>query len=179
MFIAHIDERGTEHVSGLGSGVTAEQAAAAMGLAPGTWREISDAEAVALLAPTLEEVRAAALEKLKAKRLAVEYAGPLVEVDGRAVRFPSEIKDETRLNSLALKFTKNPGLTEIPYWKVADGVYVTMTPALVKTVQDSGFDHINATFYVEAVKRMEIEACADAAAVEAWLAANLETGWPA
>ena len=125
------------------------------------------------------EALEAALARIKAKRLEVEYAGPLVDVDGTLVRFPSEVKDETRLNSLAGLFMADPA-AQIPDWKIADNVYVTMTAPLLQQVKSAGFAHIAAAFSVERLKREALEAAVfDAAAeVEAWLAENLNTGWP-
>ena len=128
--------------------------------------------------PTLEEAKTDALRQIKEKRLAVEYAGPVVSIDGAPVRFPSEVKDETRLNSLAGLFQADP-TAQIPDWKVADGVYVTMTAPLLQRVKAAGFAHIAATFSVERGKRDAVEALASAAAVIAWTAENIDTGWPA
>ena len=142
-----------------------------------TPEEWNAAHPVVVIQPTLEEARAIAEAKLKAKRLAVEYAGPVVSVGGTPVRFPSEVKDETRLNSLAGLFMMDP-TAQIPDWKVADGVYVTMTAPLLQQVKSAGFVHIAATFSVERQKREELEFLSSAAAVTAWIDANLETGWP-
>lgn len=128
-------------------------------------------------APPLEEVKKTALEALKQTRLAHEYAGPLVPVGGQPVRFPSEVKDETRLNSLSLMFAADPTL-EVPDWKVADDVYVTMTAPLLMQIRAAGSLHIAVCFSVERMKREEIKALDSAEAVAAWLSANLETGWP-
>ena len=135
-------------------------------------------EAEANKPPTLEEAKEAALQLIKEKRLAVEYAGPLVDLDGTMVRFPSEVKDETRQNSLAAMFSAAPD-TVVTDWKVADGVYVTMTFPLLQQVKAAGFAHIAATFSVERHKREAVEALSSAGAVAAWLDENLETGWPA
>ena len=110
--------------------------------------------------------------------MAVEYAGPLVMVEGRPLRFPSEVKDETRLNSLAGLFMLDP-TAQIPDWKVADGVYVTMTAGLLQTVKAAGFAHVAVTFSVERQKRAELEALDTASAVQAWMdGGGLDTGWP-
>lgn len=125
----------------------------------------------------LEEVQEAAQEALKQVRLAHEYAGPLIPVNGVPVRFPSEVKDETRLNSLSLMFAADPGL-EVPDWKVADDVYVTMTAPLLMQIRGAGSMHIAVCFSVERAKREEIKALQDSEAVAAWLASELNTGWP-
>ena len=128
--------------------------------------------------PPLEDEKQRALAALKTRRLAVEYAGPLVTVAGRPLRFPSEVKDETRLNSLAGLFMADP-TAQIPDWKVADGVYVTMTAPLLQAIKVAGFAHIAATFSVERQKRAEVEALETVEAVQAWRDnGGLDTGWP-
>lgn len=122
-------------------------------------------------------IQAKALEALQKKRLDEEYAGPLVEVDGRNIRFPSTVKDETRLNSLAGIFAAAPAAT-IPDWKVAQGVYVTMTAPLLQQVKTAGFAHIAATFSIERAKAAAIEACQTAEDVAAWMETELHSGWP-
>ena len=143
---------------------------------PGAWRD-DGAVWVAVVPPTLEEAQKDAFEKLKAKRLAVEYAGPLVPYNGDLVRFPSEVKDETRLNSLAGMFMVDDTLV-IPDWKVADGVYVDMTATLLQTVKVAGFQHIASTFSIERAKREQIEALKTTKAVDTWLETQLDAGWP-
>ena len=56
MYIKYIDDLGKNRAAFVASGITAEQAAEAMGLAPGSWEEISDAEAAELQKPTEEEL---------------------------------------------------------------------------------------------------------------------------
>jgi len=69
MPITYLDpETGYPIVAQLAPGVSAEQAAEAMNLQPGTWREITDEEAAELQQPTPEEIAeqeaaAAAAEK--------------------------------------------------------------------------------------------------------------------
>ena len=126
--------------------------------------------------PALDEAREMALAALKEKRLLLEYGGPLLVVDGVELRFPSDVKDETRLNSLAGLFLADPALA-IPDWKVADGVYVTMTAPLLQQVKAAGFAHIAATFSVERAKREQVLALNEAQAVLDWMKTELHTGW--
>ena len=140
-------------------------------------REATAEEVRARFGDPLENAKKAACAALKEKRLAVEYAGPLVEVGGVLVRFPSEVKDETRLNSLAGLFMADP-TARIDDWKVADGVYVTMTAPLLQTVKAAGFIHISATYSVERAKRVELETLETPETVTTWLPENLATGWP-
>ena len=60
MYIKYVHSNGKILVANIISGVTPEQAAEAMCLAPGTWEEITDAEAVELQKPTEEEIAAQA-----------------------------------------------------------------------------------------------------------------------
>ena len=125
-----------------------------------------------------ETTKQKAFDLLKSKRLEVEYGGPLLSVDDEMIRFPSEVKDEVRLNSLKDIFEKNPSYV-VKDWKVADGVYVDMTATLLQTVKDAGFQHIAATFSVERVKREAIESLETAEEILEWIDTELETGWPA
>ena len=124
----------------------------------------------------VEEVQNAAYQLLKAKRLEEEYLGPYVLINDTYVRFPCEVKDETRLNSLATVFASHPEYVA-DNWKVSDGVYVTMDLALYSRVRPMGMTHISRTFDIERVKRDEITACTTAQQVEDWIANQLDTGW--
>lgn len=119
-----------------------------------------------------------AIERIKEKRLLVEYAGPEIEVDGEKIRFPANIKDETRLNSLVSIFEAHPEMI-IEDWKVADGVYVTMSAGLLSKIKEAVFLRAAETFSVERKKQQQVQEVEDSAeAVNDWLAAELETGWP-
>ena len=84
------NKNGTPVCSQVGMGFTAAQAAESLGLAPGTWREITEAEAAALQAPTLEEARAAKLaEVMSAYQAAfapIEAVYPSAEREGWAIQ---------------------------------------------------------------------------------------------
>ena len=60
-----------EYVANLAPGVTPEQAAKAMKLAPGTWRVITQEEATALQKPTPEEELAAMAATARAEAIAI------------------------------------------------------------------------------------------------------------
>ena len=64
MFITYMDkESGKTLVACVGADITAEQAALEMGLAKGTWMEITPEEAAELQKPTPEELLAAAQQQ--------------------------------------------------------------------------------------------------------------------
>ena len=77
MYIQYHDDLGESFVACIAPGVTIKQAAEAMGLAPGTWREISESEAAELQKPTPEEIAAARRP---------EILGRLAAIDAESVR---------------------------------------------------------------------------------------------
>ena len=67
MIIAYTSaQTGQITIAKVGPGVTPERAAAAMNLAPGTWRVITPEEAAELQKPTAEEVAEARRKEIKA-----------------------------------------------------------------------------------------------------------------
>ena len=71
MYIKYVHSNGKILVANILSGVTPEQAAEAMGLAPGSWEEITDAEAAELQKPTAEELKAQAAIEAAAESAAI------------------------------------------------------------------------------------------------------------
>ena len=71
MYIKYVHSNGKILVANILSGVTPEQAAEAMGLAPGTWEEITDSEAAELQKPTAEELKAQAAIEAAAESAAI------------------------------------------------------------------------------------------------------------
>lgn len=74
MPILYESETGKTLVAHLAKGVTPELAANIMGLESGTWREITDEEAVELQQPTPEEIAAEEADRQKAEALAQQQA---------------------------------------------------------------------------------------------------------
>lgn len=154
----------------------------------------------AVVTPTFEEAYAQANSALREKRKKVEYGGVMIE----GVKWDSESKDELRINSIS-KLFENGTLTSYEGWKVADGVYITLTPELLQEAMTAFMLHYSACFAVEAAKISEIEAIVanyqeqlDTAASEGkldeakeqkilkeaaealqnWLDTKLNEGWP-
>lgn len=127
---------------------------------------------LSLYAPTLAEIKAQAREALKAYRQQVEYGGFILN----GQRWDSEQKDELRLNSAVKIF--EAGLTEYPGWKIADGVYITLTPQLLQQATIAFMQHTGAAFALEAAKLGQIEALDSSEAVLAWLEGEMKEGWP-
>ena len=128
----------------------------------------------ALLEPPvkpLAEAKSEAKAQLKAYRQSVEYGGFMLN----GVRWDSEQKDELRLNSAYKLF--EAGLSEYSDWKIAAGVYLTLTPELLQAATLALMQHYGAAFEVEVFKIAEIDALTSTAEVEAWLATELEKGW--
>ena len=119
----------------------------------------------------LTEAKSEAKAQLKAYRQSVEYGGFMLN----GVRWDSEQKDELRLNSAYKLF--EAGLSEYSDWKVADGVYLTLTPELLQQATMALMQHYGAAFALETAKIAEIEALSTSAEVENWLETELEKGW--
>lgn len=122
--------------------------------------------------PSLDEAKKQARQELKAYRQQVEYGGFILN----GQRWDSEQKDELRLNSAGKIF--EAGVPEYPGWKIADGVYITLTPQLLQAATMAFMQHTGAAFALEAVKLAEIEALETSEAVLAWLENDMKTGWP-
>ena len=130
-------------------------------------------EGALLAAPTkpLDVAKAEARERLKAYRQSVEYGGFILN----GQRWDSEQKDELRLNSAGKIF--EAGLTDYNGWKVADGVYITLTPELLQAASMAFMQHYGHAFAVEAAKLAEIDALDSVEIVKSWLENELEQGW--
>lgn len=113
--------------------------------------------------PTLEEAVIQAQAALREQRKTIEYGG--FELDGQ--HWDSAEKDELRLNSVTKIFES--GIPQYEGWKIADGVYITLTPELVQQAAMALMQHYGRCFAVEAAKLAEIAAmqAAGAAAIEA------------
>lgn len=120
----------------------------------------------------LAMVKARALRILREKRVQVEYGGLMI--DGQP--WDSEEKDELRLNSM-LKLFEITGDAEFDGWKIADGVYITLTKTQAEAAAVAFMRHYAHAFTVEGVKAAEIDALTSAAEIEAWLQNNLNIGW--
>ena len=131
----------------------------------------AEKERITPLPPTVEQSKSEAKTQLKAYRQQVEYGGFMLN----GVKWGSEQKDELRLNSAYKIF--EAGVPEYPGWKVSDGVYITLTPALLQAATMGLMQHYDHAFAVEAAKIAEIDALTTTADVEAWLETELEEGW--
>ena len=131
----------------------------------------AEKERITPLPPTVEQSKSEAKTQLKAYRQQVEYGGFMLN----GVKWDSEQKDELRLNSAYKIF--EAGVPEYPGWKVSDGVYITLTPALLQAATMGLMQHYGHAFAVEAAKIAEIDALTTTADVEAWLETELEEGW--
>ena len=120
---------------------------------------------------TLEGIKNIARQELKDYRKQIEYGGFMLN----GQRWDSEQKDELRLNSAGKIF--EAGVAEYPGWKIADGVYITLTPQLLQQATLAFMQHTGAAFALEAAKLSEIEALTSAEAVLAWLESDMKTGW--
>ena len=121
--------------------------------------------------PSLEEAKKQARQELKTYRQQIEYGGFMLN----GQRWDSEQKDELRLNSAGKIF--EAGLPEYPGWKIADGVYITLTPQLLQQATLAFMQHTGAAFALEAAKLNQINALESSEAVLAWLEDEMKVGW--
>ena len=121
--------------------------------------------------PSLDEAKKQARQELKSYRQQIEYGGFMLN----GQRWDSEQKDELRLNSAGKIF--EAGVPEYPGWKIADGVYITLTPQLLQQATIAFMQHTGAAFALEAAKLGQIEALDSSEAVLAWLENDMKTGW--
>lgn len=114
-------------------------------------------------AKTLDETLTAKLAELRAVRLAAEYGGFMLY--GR--KWDSELKDEQRLTSM-VTLMKETGMASFDGWKIAEGVYITLTFELALEAAVAMFGHYAACFAEEAGIAAEIGALDSAEAVQAY-----------
>lgn len=112
---------------------------------------------------SLAEARAAKLADLRAVRLAAEYGGFMLY--GR--KWDSELKDEQRLTSM-VTLMKETGMASFDGWKIAEGVYLTLTFELALEAAVAMFAHYTGCFAEEARIAAEINALSGVSAVEAY-----------
>lgn len=85
---------GKEAVASVAPGVSVETAAAAMELASGTWRAITEAEYEEAQKPGLNESRAAAIARIDAETAAAVLAGFDHAVGGKTLHFSYDVPDQ-------------------------------------------------------------------------------------
>lgn len=112
---------------------------------------------------SITEIAEYATNSIRQQRLKVEYGGFFL--DGQ--RWDSAEKDELRLNS-AMRFFDG-GMEQYDGWKIAEGVYITLTPALVQRAAFALMQHYGNAFRIEAEKLQALQnvlAQAEAALVQ-------------
>ncbi|MDL2313403.1 DUF4376 domain-containing protein [Desulfovibrio sp. OttesenSCG-928-C14] len=121
--------------------------------------------------PSLEEVKRQAKSDLREKRKAVEYGGFIF--GGQT--WDSTEKDELRLNSASKLF--EAGIKTYDGWKISEGVYITLTPEILREVSLALMQHYGQAFAVEAAKLSEINSLRSITEVKTWLETRLNLGW--
>ncbi|TIW97782.1 DUF4376 domain-containing protein [Mesorhizobium sp.] len=119
---------------------------------------------------SLEDVRASTLAKLADRRWSAETGGIIFG----GVPVKTDRESASKLTAAYIKADKDAGYS-IPNWKVAEGVFVTLTAATIIATGDAVTAHVQACFDREAALTAEIlaaETPADLAAID------LESGWP-
>jgi len=117
--------------------------------------------------PSLEEVKAAKLSRIRSARHAVEFGGMMHD----GVMYDSDATARAKYSETARVFGLMPGL-EIEGWKASDGpdgqgVYVTMTKTLLDALTLAGAQHDAACFAWERARAAEVAAAETVGEVEA------------
>lgn len=123
-------------------------------------------------AARLEAHREMARRALRARRREAESAG--VQLGQRTI--PTDPEMRAQLRELRDWSQANPG-AQVPV-ELANGRIVRVSYAQLNAAISAVSAHMRECLEVEADKLDEIDALADDAAIDAWLAANLEAGWP-
>ncbi len=134
MPITYKDETNKDLIAHLAPGVTAAQAAEAMNLAPGTWREITEAEAAELQKPTPEEQQATLLATFTAAiqthldtfartrnydniMSAATYATSTLSKFATEGQYAVEARDATWAKGYEIMGAVTAGLRPMPTWE--------------------------------------------------------------
>lgn len=118
--------------------------------------------------PTLEEVKAAKLTRIRAARHAVEFGGMVYD----GVMYDSDATARAKYGETRDVFALLPEF-EIEGWKASDdpgaglGIYVTMTKALLDALTLAGAQRDGAAFAWEQARQMEVAAAQTVEEVEA------------
>ena len=131
--------------------------------------EITEAEADALVAPTIDQIKASKWGAIKAERDRRRLSGVKVAIGGVDKWFHSD--DTSRIQQLGLLMmgvNMPPGLK----WKTLDNSFITMTPAIAQQVFTGQAASDQAFFAVAEAHRVAMEASEDAAAYD------YSAGWP-
>ena len=175
MSISYIDSATDKVlVANLAVDISPEDAADAMNLAPGAWREITDEEAAELQQPTLEE----ALEILRRRKWQAKNAG--ITVNGIAI--DTDDRGQATINGAMTNVLRNPAYTA--QWKTAAidetgaSVWIVLDAAMISVLSDAMTRYVEACFNVEAMKQTELAALPEGEAIQNWLVTQLDAGWP-
>lgn len=127
--------------------------------------QITDTEAAAINAPTLEQVKARVWEAIKAERDRRKAGGVKVG----AKWFHSD--DGSRIQQMGLVMM-GASIPANLKWKTMDGTFITMTQTLASQVFQAVAASDQAVFTAAETHRVAMEASADPAAYD------YSTGWP-
>lgn len=129
-------------------------------------------------APTLEEVKSAAFERLRQRKWQAKNAG--ITVQGIAIA--TDQTGQETISGAVLNVLIDPAFTA--NWKTEatnpDGsaVWVTVGREVILAMAAALTAHTEACFAVEAEKQAGLAALSSVEAVNAWLESELDTGWP-
>lgn len=160
--------------------LTAKEYATAVAPYVALWQAEKDRlEAEADRPPTLEEARAAAVAAVKEKSWRVETAGILVQ----GTRIPTDRESQALLTGAVVDVMLNPDA--VTRWQTGsetpDGtpLFITLSGTELKLIAQAVRAHVQACFDAREAKCAALATLDSVEEIEAWLADNLETGWPA
>lgn len=138
-------------------------------LLPAGSLQITDAEADALRAPTLDQAKAHRWDAIKAERERRKVGGVKVKVGTVNKWFHSD--DASRIQQMGLVML-GAGIPAGLQWKTMDGTFVAMDQTVAGNVFAAAAASDQAIFAVAEGHRVAMEASADPAAYD------YSTGWP-
>lgn len=121
--------------------------------------------------PTLAEMKQRKLDELADRRWQVETGG----VSFGEMTIPTDRETSRLMIKTAYDRAREDPEYQIPNWKAANGVFVTLTNSMIIAIGDAVLNHIQACFDHEAVLTAAILAAEDEEALEA---IDINSGWP-
>ena len=128
--------------------------------------------------PTLEEVRAAALETLRHRKWQAKDAG--ITVNGMAI--DTDDRGQATISGAVLNVIRNPAFRA--QWKTSavdasgKSVWIEIGAAEINALADAMTAYTEACFTAEAAKQEQLTNLDSAEAIAAWLEEELDQGWP-
>ena len=144
-----------------------------------TTAEWVTAQAVEVVPPTLEDLKAKAIDSVKEKSWLVETGG--ITLQGMAI--PTDRESQSMITGAVVGTLLNP--SQVTRWQTAgtnaDGtpVFINLDADTIKYIGMAVRQHVQACFDLRDVKCVAVAKLKTVEAVNDWLETELMTGWPA